>query len=71
MRRTLFECAEHPNEWILEEIDMEDEGQVYQTVFSGPQSEARASEYTNWRGGITNKKPPRPRHQRRSVADHV
>ena len=71
MQRTLFECPEHPHEWRLEEIDMDDEGQVYQTIFKGPDSATRAAEYASWRGGITDRRLPHQQHLHKSVGDHA
>jgi hypothetical protein len=37
------------NEWRVEAIDENGEGQVYVTIFSGPDSRQRAEEYAYWK----------------------
>lgn len=43
--------ADHdvPDQYRVEAIDYEAEGQVYVTIFSGPDAEARATEYANFK----------------------
>lgn len=36
------------NEWIVEYIDFESEGEIYAARFSGPGCEKRAKEYAEW-----------------------
>jgi hypothetical protein len=47
-----FEVAKSRNtvdEWRVEAIDFEDEGQVYVALFSGPLARERAEEYATWK----------------------
>ena len=37
------------DEWRVEAIDFEDEGQAYVTIFSGPDAQHRAEEYAAWK----------------------
>ncbi len=37
------------DEWRVEAIDYEREGEVYLTIFSGPLAEERAKEYATWK----------------------
>ena len=39
----------NPNEWRVEDINFEDEGSVNVAIFSGPDAEARARVYANWK----------------------
>ena len=40
-----------PDEWRVEAIDYDNEGQVYVTIFSGPKAEERAVEYASFKNG--------------------
>ena len=40
-----FEDKRNAGDWRVEAIDFDDEGQVYVTIFSGPQAQMRAEEY--------------------------
>jgi hypothetical protein len=39
----------HAGDFRVEGIDFENEGEVYVTIFSGPDSQARAEEYARWK----------------------
>src|SRR6266404_3023251 len=36
-------------DWRVEGIDFDNEGQVYVTIFSGPDAQERADEYAEWK----------------------
>lgn len=38
-----------PGEWRVEAMDFDNEGKVYVTIFSGPESRQRAEEYAEWK----------------------
>ena len=38
--------------WRVEAINQEGDGEVFVTIFSGPDSEARAREYADWKNGV-------------------
>jgi hypothetical protein len=38
-----------PDEWVVEAIDHDSEGEVYSAIFSGPGAKERAEEYAAWR----------------------
>jgi hypothetical protein len=40
-----FEDTKNRGDWRVEAIDFENEGAVYVTIFSGPESQERAREY--------------------------
>lgn len=40
-----LEDRQTPGDWRVEAIDYENEGKVYVTIFSGPESRERAEEY--------------------------
>lgn len=49
-----WELVESPDsmdgdEWRVEAIDYESEGECYVTIFSGPSAEERAREYLAWK----------------------
>lgn len=43
-KRSRFE-----GEWVVEAINMDGDGEIYVTVFAGPESKKRASEYASWK----------------------
>jgi len=45
MEWTCFEDKQNPGDWRVEAIDYENEGAVYVTIFSGPDTRERAEEY--------------------------
>lgn len=48
----IYECAPSrltPDEWVVEAIDHESEGEVYAALFSGPGAKERAEEYATWK----------------------
>jgi hypothetical protein len=47
-----WECAPSRwtrDEWVVEAIDHESEGEIYAALFSGPGAQARAEEYATWK----------------------
>lgn len=36
------------DEWVVEGIDYDSEGEIYATIFSGPKAEERAKEYAEY-----------------------
>ncbi len=38
-----------PNEYVVEGIDYENEGQTYNALFNGPQAKERAEEYARFK----------------------
>jgi hypothetical protein len=38
--------------WRVEAINQEGDGEVFVAIFSGPDAEARAREYADWKNGI-------------------
>jgi hypothetical protein len=38
-----------PDEWVVEAIEHESEGEVYAALFSGPGAQGRAEEYATWK----------------------
>ena len=52
MQHTDYEVVESkdfPDHWHVESIL--DDGEVYVTVFSGPEAQERAVEYADWKNG--------------------
>jgi len=45
------EDRQTPGDWRVEAIDYENEGKVYVTIFSGPESRERAEEYATIKNG--------------------
>ena len=41
--------TQDPDEWRVEAIDYDDEGQVYVAIFAGPEAEDRAREYAKFK----------------------
>jgi len=37
------------SDWRVEAVDFENEGNVYIAIFSGPDAQARAAEYVQWK----------------------
>jgi hypothetical protein len=51
------------DEWRVEAIDYEQDGQVFVTIFSGPDAERRAKEYAEWRNATKGAtREPVPAH---------
>lgn len=51
MPTPVYECVQSalcPDEWVAEAIDYDDEGVIYAALFSGPDAQKRAEEYTAW-----------------------
>jgi hypothetical protein len=49
MRYEMMRSRGAEDEWRVEAIDYEHDGQVSVAIFSGPDAERRAKEYTEWR----------------------
>lgn len=51
------------DEWRVEGIDYEHDGQVFVTIFSGPDAERRAREYAEWKNSAKDiAREPMPAH---------
>lgn len=46
----IVESPVYPDHWHVEAID--DEGEVLVAVFSGPDAQRRAAEYSDWKNGV-------------------
>lgn len=51
MQTSVFPDKKFPNDWHVEAIDTKT-GDIFQTVFSGPDSDKRAREYATWQESI-------------------
>ena len=52
--RPTFEVAESgftAGEWLVEAIDHDSDGEIFFTLFSGPDAEERARKYAEWQNG--------------------
>lgn len=49
MEYEVIQSQDVPGEWRVEAIDFETDGQVYVTIFSGPEAQERAHEYAAWK----------------------
>jgi len=49
MKFEVTQSAEAIDEWRVEAIDEASEGEVYVTIFSGPEAQVRAEEYAAWK----------------------
>jgi hypothetical protein len=49
MQYEVVEDALHPGDYRVEAIDADGEGEVYTTIFVGPDAETRAEEYAGWK----------------------
>lgn len=45
------------NDWRVEAVDFENEGNIYIAIFSGPDAQARAAEYAQWKNQVHASKP--------------
>lgn len=45
----VIEDRQHPGDWRVEGINYKDDGEVYVTIFSGPDARERAEEYAVWK----------------------
>lgn len=50
MEYEVFQDKVHPEDWRVEAIDTESEGECYVTIFSGLDAEERAREYATFKG---------------------
>lgn len=48
----IAESIEEDGAWVVEAVDEGSEGEVYFTLFSGPQAEQRAWSYARWVYGV-------------------
>lgn len=53
MRYDVFLDRKFPGDWRVEAIG--NDGEVYVTIFSGPDAEARAREYAAWKSAPTRR----------------
>ncbi len=44
-----IEDSRHLGDYRVEAIDTQSEGEVYTTIFTGPDAPARAQEYADWK----------------------
>ena len=49
MEYEVYEVAESRHQWRVEAIDHDQDGQVFVTIFSGPEAKERAEEYAAWK----------------------
>lgn len=50
---SVFKSGQNPQTWTVEACDIDHDGSVDVTIFSGPGAEARAREYAQWKYGDT------------------
>jgi hypothetical protein len=59
------------NEWRVEAIDRDSEGEIYVAMFSGPKAKQRAEEYAAWKSTEASdqrQERRRAQHDRRAYA---
>jgi hypothetical protein len=39
----------HPEDWRVEAVDIDSDGEVYVAIFTGPDAKLRAEEYAAWK----------------------
>ena len=49
MKYEVLQDKKFPQDWRVEAIDFEGDGDCYVTVFGGPKAEQRAREYAAWK----------------------
>jgi hypothetical protein len=49
MKYEVAQDKHSPNEWRVEAIDFDGDGDCFVTLFGGPQAELRAREYAAWK----------------------
>lgn len=49
MEYEVIRSKDVPEEWRVEGIDFDSDGQVYVAIFSGPNAQDRAHEYAAWK----------------------
>jgi hypothetical protein len=49
MEWTVFKDSRKRGDWRVEAPDFDEEGQLYITIFSGPEARERAEEYAEWK----------------------
>lgn len=47
-------CKRYPDEWRVEAIDLDGEGEIYVAIFSGPMARERAEEYAERKNARTS-----------------
>ena len=52
MQYEAFKSKGTVDEWRVEAIDENNEGQVFVTIFSGPDAKQRAEEYAAWQNAV-------------------
>jgi hypothetical protein len=45
------------SDWRVEAVDFENEGNIYIAIFSGPDAQARAEEYAQWKNQVHARRP--------------
>jgi hypothetical protein len=45
----MVEDRNHPGDYRVEAIDHDGDGEVFVTIFSGPDAQIRAEEYADWK----------------------
>ena len=48
MEYEIFESRDFPEEWIVEGIDYESDGEIYTTIFCRSKAKTRAESYLAW-----------------------
>jgi len=59
MEYEVVQSAGAVNEWRVEAIDHESEGEVYVALFSGPNAKQRAEEYATWKSSVGDRRQER------------
>ena len=65
-----YEClfSARDRGWVVEAIDLEKDGGVHRTLFTGPDAELRAREYAEWKQQQLVSSLPSQHRLRRSAA---
>jgi hypothetical protein len=51
MKYEVFQTEDNSDDYIVEAIALPGEGEIFTTIFSGPDSRERAEEYAGWKEG--------------------
>ena len=54
MKYEVIESKQSPDEWRVEAINYNIEGEVYGAIFFGPDARSRAEEYAAWKSAQAN-----------------
>ncbi len=62
-----YQCmySDRDHGWIVEAINFDRDGEIYRTLFTGPEAEQRAREYADWKDATALQDQ---RQRRRSAA---